>query len=202
MSSAFVVGYTGETGKALVKELIARKRFQKLVLFGRRKPETEFPSFVECKVIDFDKLDDLKQEFAGFEQGFNCLGSTRTHHGTEMFLKVDKEYTIKVAQIAKEGGCKHYHLVSSMGASKSRNLYTNTKWEAEEATIACNFDRVSIYQPGMIMVDRVESRPMEHFFRVSFFYQVLLSHRLKLDVISGYLQTNRVGLPHCFYYAG
>lgn len=33
---AFVMGYTGETGKALVKELNRQKVFTKVVLIGRR----------------------------------------------------------------------------------------------------------------------------------------------------------------------
>ena len=168
MNSAFVVGFTGETGKALVKELIARNRFQKLILIGRRKPEMELPSYVECKVVDFDKLEDYKDAFAGCDQGFNCLGSSRAKHGVETFLKVDKEYTIKVAQLAKEGGCKHYHLITAQGTSQSRNLYLNTKWEVEQATSECGFEFTSFYRPGMIMVDREESRPTERFFRVSF----------------------------------
>ena len=34
---AFVVGYTGETGKELVKALSATKPFTRVVLIGRRK---------------------------------------------------------------------------------------------------------------------------------------------------------------------
>lgn len=43
LNSAFVVGYTGATGKALVKELASSKRFEKVVLIGRRKVEYEAP---------------------------------------------------------------------------------------------------------------------------------------------------------------
>ena len=35
--SAFVVGYTGEVGKALVKDLNKLKIFKKVVLLGRRE---------------------------------------------------------------------------------------------------------------------------------------------------------------------
>lgn len=35
--SAFVIGYTGETGKALVKELDQVKAFKRVVLVGRRQ---------------------------------------------------------------------------------------------------------------------------------------------------------------------
>lgn len=35
--TALVTGYTGESGKALVKELVENKQFQKIILIGRRK---------------------------------------------------------------------------------------------------------------------------------------------------------------------
>ena len=36
---AFVLGYTGETGKQIVKLLLENKIFKQLVLIGRRKVE-------------------------------------------------------------------------------------------------------------------------------------------------------------------
>lgn len=41
LKSAFVVGYTGATGKELVKELAKSNRFERVVLIGRRKVEYE-----------------------------------------------------------------------------------------------------------------------------------------------------------------
>lgn len=35
-STAFVLGYTGETGKILVKRLLEEEIFKKLILIGRR----------------------------------------------------------------------------------------------------------------------------------------------------------------------
>lgn len=42
--TAFVVGYTGEVGKQLTRELLQRKVFGKVILVGRRSVEVENPS--------------------------------------------------------------------------------------------------------------------------------------------------------------
>lgn len=42
-SRAFVVGYTGASGKELVKVLAASNKFEEVVLIGRRKVEYESP---------------------------------------------------------------------------------------------------------------------------------------------------------------
>ena len=47
LKSAFVVGYTGAVGRDVVKALVDSKRFEKVVLIGRRKVEYEDPAFQE-----------------------------------------------------------------------------------------------------------------------------------------------------------
>ena len=49
-------------------------------------------------------------------------------HLQEAFYKVDHDYVVDAAKIAADGGCEHFHLVSSKGASAgSSNLYLKTK---------------------------------------------------------------------------
>ena len=49
--SSFIVGYTGEVGKALVYELNQMKIFKKVVLIGRRKiPLDVGPEFVSSMI--------------------------------------------------------------------------------------------------------------------------------------------------------
>ena len=45
--SAFVVGWTGEVGKELVKQLAKTKVFQRVVLIGRRNVEYTDPDLME-----------------------------------------------------------------------------------------------------------------------------------------------------------
>jgi oxidoreductase len=108
--TCFVLGASGESGKALIKELIRLKPFERVVLIGRRKldyqdeelrklvgrsPFSRFslhlsviPTtcnvFQEQRVIDFDKIEDHKAEFAGFNVGYCCLGTTRGKSGADV----------------------------------------------------------------------------------------------------------------------
>lgn len=46
----------------------------------------------------------------------------------EGFVRVDRDYVFKSAELAKAGGCKHFNLLSSKGADKSSNfLYLQVK---------------------------------------------------------------------------
>lgn len=171
-------------GKELVKVLAETPQFTRVTLIGRRQvnlpgPDTDarYNKFDE-KIIDFDNLSEyadafkvraltimiiLIQQFTwsyfpleqGYDVGFSSLGTTRAKAGAEGFYKVDHDYVVNAAKLAKEGGCKHFHLVSSKSANKDAYfLYPKTKGEVEEEVKAMGFDRVSIYRPGLFLVER------------------------------------------------
>ncbi|XP_012938592.1 oxidoreductase HTATIP2 isoform X2 [Aplysia californica] len=188
--TAFVLGYSGEVGKALVEELNQLKVFKRVVLIGRRQvPLSVGPEF-EQRVVDFENLDDHKDAFKDLDMGFCCLGTTRGKSGVPGFIRVDHDYVLLSAEIAKAHSCKHFSLVSSQGANKNSSfLYPRTKGQVEEALKVMHFDRLSIYRPGLLMVDRQESRPMEATLRtllrpVSYFFPTAVTTPVKVMALA------------------
>ncbi|XP_062583368.1 oxidoreductase HTATIP2-like [Saccostrea cucullata] len=159
---AFVVGYTGETGKEVVKALSLSDSFERVLLIGRRQTSVtdRLGQKFEEKIVDFDKLEEYNDVFAGCDVGFNCLGTTRSKSGgKEGFYKVDHDYVMKTAEIAKHNGCKHFLHVSSQGSDKNSCLfYTQTKGIVEEELQNLQFEHLSIFRPGFLLCDRQESR--------------------------------------------
>ncbi|XP_063802447.1 oxidoreductase HTATIP2 [Pseudophryne corroboree] len=166
--SCFILGATGETGKALLKEILQTQLFSKITLIGRRKLAFEDEAYnnVNQEVVDFDKLDEYSAAFQGHDVGFCCLGTTKAKSGEAGFIRVDHDYVMKSAQLAKSGGCKHFNLESSKGANKGSSfLYLRVKGEVEAEIEELAFERYSIFRPAVLMVDRQESRPSEWFAR-------------------------------------
>ncbi|TSM20276.1 Oxidoreductase HTATIP2 [Bagarius yarrelli] len=162
--SCFVLGASGETGKALVKEIVQRNVFHRVTLIGRRLLSFEDKAYenVVQEVVDFEKLDNYAQVFQGHDVGYCCLGTTKAKAGTEGFIRVDHDYVLKSAELAKAGGCTHFHLESSKGADKTSSfLYLKTKGQVEADVEELNFERYSVYRPAVLLVDREESRPAE-----------------------------------------
>ena len=91
---------------------------------------------------------------------FSCLGTTKKQAGSIAAQRiVDFDYQLQIAQIAVENGVPHYLLVSSSGANaKSRAAYMKMKGELEEQVKALPFQRISIFQPSLLLGDRPESR--------------------------------------------
>ncbi|XP_041790598.1 oxidoreductase HTATIP2 [Chelmon rostratus] len=162
--SCFVLGASGETGRLLLQELLECNIFSKITLIGRRLLTFEDKAYENLaqEVVDFEKLDDHAAAFQGHDVGYCCLGTTRAKAGAEGFVRVDHDYVLKSAELAKSGGCTQFHLESSRGADKNSNfLYLQVKGQVEADIEALGFDRYAIYRPGVLLVDRQESRPGE-----------------------------------------
>ncbi|XP_072236088.1 oxidoreductase HTATIP2 isoform X2 [Leuresthes tenuis] len=162
--SCFVLGASGETGKVLLQELLERNIFFKITLIGRRQLTFEGKPYENLiqEVVDFEKLDEHAVAFQGHDVGYCCLGTTRAKAGVDGFIRVDHDYVLKSAELAKAGGCTQFHLESSRGADKnSKFLYLKVKGQVEADIEALGFDRFSVYRPGVLLVDRQESRPGE-----------------------------------------
>ncbi|KAE8297683.1 Oxidoreductase HTATIP2 [Larimichthys crocea] len=162
--SCFILGASGETGRLLLQELLDRNIFSKITLIGRRQLTFEGEAYENLaqEVVDFEKLDDYAAAFQGHDVGYCCLGTTRAKAGVDGFIRVDHDYVLKSAELAKSGGCTQFHLESSRGADKNSNfLYLKVKGQVEADIEALGFDRYAIYRPGVLLVDRQESRPSE-----------------------------------------
>ncbi|XP_045340731.1 oxidoreductase HTATIP2 isoform X1 [Leopardus geoffroyi] len=169
--SVFILGASGETGRVLLKEILEQNLFSKVTLIGRRKLTFDEEAYknVNQEVVDFEKLDDYASAFQGHDVGFCCLGTTRKKAGAEGFVRVDRDYVLKSAELAKAGGCKHFNLLSSKGADKLSNfLYLQVKGEVEARVEELQFERYSVFRPGFLLCDRQESRPVEWLVRKFF----------------------------------
>ena len=154
---AFVLGASGETGKELINILVSNKSFTRVVIIGRRKLEFNEEKFkkIEQEVVDFDKLQEYEKVFEGFDVGYCCLGTTKGKSGTSGFIKVDRDYVVESAKLAKQGGCNEFHLLTGQGSNKnSWFLYPRVKGEVEEQVAHLNFNKLCIYRPGLLLCDR------------------------------------------------
>lgn len=198
--SCFVLGASGETGQVLLKELLRRNLFSKITLIGRRQLDLKDRAreAVVQEVVDFEKLDDFAGAFAGHDVGYCCLGTTRAKAGADGFVRVDHDYVLKSAELAKAGGCSQFHLESSRGADKSSSfLYLQTKGQVEADIEALGFSRFSVYRPGVLLVERQESRPGEYLARQFFkaFSPICPSMSVPVQTVAAAMVSNTLLQP-------
>ena len=158
-NKSIVLGSTGLIGKHLLTYL--GEKDLSVIAITRRSIE-DIPKNASPMIIDFDEFLD-QGHLPGCEHIYICLGTTIKKAGSqESFKKVDLDYCLGFAKKARESGATKISLVTSVGANAdSKNFYLETKGKLENEIKAMGFDSVNIFQPGLLLGNRDEIRPLE-----------------------------------------
>lgn len=158
MKTALLVGATGLVGSFVLEQLLQDSSFDSVVVLSRKSLNKNNPKLKEV-IVNFDELGKYSNDIKA-DAVFCCLGTTIKAAGSqEAFKKVDYEYPLRVAEIAKQNGTQTYLLISALGSSKSSIIFYNrVKGEVEEAIGKLNFNAFHILQPSLIIGERKESR--------------------------------------------
>jgi uncharacterized protein YbjT (DUF2867 family) len=159
--TVLLLGASGLVGSHCLPILLSDERIDHVTVLVRRTLNISHPKLTET-IVDFDKLDNYASEIKA-DAVLSCLGTTLRQAGSSVkFTKVDYEYQLKVAEIAKRNSAKAFILLSSSGADKkSVVLYTKVKGEVEDAISKLGYEKVVILRPSILIGDRDESRPGE-----------------------------------------
>ncbi|MEH7308747.1 NAD(P)H-binding protein, partial [Neobacillus drentensis] len=156
--TALILGATGLVGNELVKILTQQKNYEKLHLLVRRPIESN-NAVCEEHVVDFEQLHTYRELFQVTDV-FCCLGTTiKKAKSKEAFRKVDYEYPIEAAKIAKVSGVEKFLIITAMGSNpKSRIFYNQVKGEVEESLGKLDLPSVHIFRPSLLLGERSEFR--------------------------------------------
>lgn len=158
-NKSIVLGSTGLIGKHLLTYL-GEKDLSVIAI--SRRPIDDIPKNVSPMIIDFDEFLD-QGHLPDCKNIYICLGTTIKKAGSkESFKKVDLDYCLGFAKKARESGATTISLVTSIGANAdSKNFYLKTKGKLENEIKTMGFDSVNIFQPGLLLGNRDEIRPLE-----------------------------------------
>lgn len=156
-----ILGASGLVGGKCLQHSLSDPRIDKVVAVVRRDLNIEHPKLTQM-IVDFDKLDNYASKIKA-DAVLSALGTTIKQAGSSTkFTKVDYEYQVKIAEIARRNGTQTFVLVSSSGANKkSLILYTKVKGEVEDTISKLGFEKVAILRPSVLLGERKDSRPGE-----------------------------------------
>lgn len=156
--SALIAGATGLTGSELVKVLLKDPAYDKVKVLTRRPLDMDHPKLEQIKA-DFFRLDQYAEHFK-VNDVFCCLGTTIKKAGSQKaFRRVDYDYPVKIAQLAKAAGAKKFLVISAMGADVRSNVfYSRVKGQMEEALKKIEFPALHIFRPSLLLGKRDEFR--------------------------------------------
>lgn len=156
--TALIAGASGLIGSELLHILLKGKEYDRVVAIVRSPMYLTHPKLIE-KVVDFNQLNEHIDCFK-VDDVFCCLGTTIKKAKTkDAMKKIDVEYPLNIAKIAKEQGAKQYVLVSSMNANPNSTVfYSKIKGILEQELMKIPYESISIMRPSLLLGNRMEFR--------------------------------------------
>jgi len=161
--TAILAGATGLVGGECLRRLLASPRYERVIVVTRRKlADVAAERKLRQVVTEFENLGEVRDRLRG-DHVYCALGTTIRKAGSqERFRAVDYEYPLRLAQLTRKNGARHFSIVSALGASRSSPFfYSRVKGEAEEGLRQLGWPSLAIVRPSVIAGDRAEPRPLE-----------------------------------------
>ena len=151
--SIIILGATGAVGGEALKSLIATNQFEKITLLGRRNVEGISNKKITQHKMDIFNVNSYENVLLNHSIAICTLGvGEPSKVSKEDFIKIDKKAVIDFAKACKKAGVRHFELLSSVSIDvKSSSFYLRTKAELVEVLKDLNFERLSVFQPSMIL---------------------------------------------------
>jgi uncharacterized protein YbjT (DUF2867 family) len=156
--TALLLGGTGLVGSHCLNQLVADGRYSRVTALTRRPLPgvEESEGRLDVRVVDFDRLAE-QWDFTATDV-YCCLGTTM-NSSREEFQRVDHDYPVEAARLARKAGAVRLALVSAVGANaQSRISLLRVKGETERDIATLGYDCVDIFQPGTLLGDRTKRR--------------------------------------------
>lgn len=160
--TACIIGASGLVGGHLLDLLSEREEYSHIKVVNRRSLDISDNKIEEIIIEDFDQLDQYVAALKA-DDYFCCLGTTIKKAGSkEAFKKVDFDYVVNIAAVAKENDAASFSVISAMGAKASSMIFYNkVKGEMEDAVKALKNKKTYIIRPSLISGERKEQRAGE-----------------------------------------
>jgi uncharacterized protein YbjT (DUF2867 family) len=151
--SIVMLGASGAVGTEALKALLQLKNIKQLTLLGRKTIPNTNVDFVQQHTININDSNSYQDYLAGHTTAICTLGvGEPSKISKEEFIKIDKTAVVDFATACKKAGVSHFELLASVGINPKLNtFYLRIKGELVEELKALDFERLSIFQPSMIL---------------------------------------------------
>ena len=163
MKTVLILGATGQVGQALLELALQHPEISRVVAPTRRPLPPH--ANLDNPLVNIEQL---PEDAAWWKSDLTlcALGTTiRQTKSKAGFYRVDHDYVLAAAKLARRAGTPTFGLVSSLGAdTSSRVFYLRVKGETEQALATLGFTSQVIVRPSLLIGGtRASARPLEAF---------------------------------------
>lgn len=161
MKRAIIAGASGLIGKHLLQIILNENVYDEVLILVRKELPIQQKKLKQL-LIDYKRVKNYSELIKG-DAFFCCLGTTKKKTPNEIeYRKIDHDYPLQLAEIAKQNNISQYHLVSASSANAaSKIFYSRLKGETEDDIIKVELPSLHIYRPMLLTGNRNETRVVE-----------------------------------------
>ena len=154
-ASVVMLGATGTVGGQVVAHLLGplKNQVERLTLLGRRPVPSVAGKGLAQHTVDVFSPSSYQHLLPGHDCAVCTFGVGESSKVSKAELeKTDKDAVVAFATACKSAGVRHFEMLVSVGAdAKSASFYLRLKGQLQDALIALKFERLSLFQPSMIL---------------------------------------------------
>ncbi len=159
--TAIIIGATGLVGSSLLEQILADRRYEKVITLSRKRIPNNNPKH-ENHIADLLDRATYEEHIKG-DHLFICTGTTQSKTpDKEQYYRIEHDLPVEVSKTALQNGVHTVIAVSALGADPdSRFIYNRGKGDMERDIEQLGFSNTYFVQPAIIGGEREEKRTFE-----------------------------------------
>ncbi|GAB5539965.1 MAG: epimerase [Salibacteraceae bacterium] len=194
---AIITGATGMIGKGVLLECLDHKEVTEVLVITRNPTGETHPKLMELIHKDFTNFDSIKDQMAGYDACYHCMGVSAATMNEANYTKLTYEVSIALANtLYALNPNMTFIYVSGVGtdsSEKGRQMWARVKGKTENDLLKIGFKQSYMFRPGMIVPLRgIKSRTKLYQFMYDYFMWLLWI--VKAISPSSVIDTTKIGL--------
>ena len=148
-----MLGASGAVGAEVLARLIKMPQVRRVTVLVRRPIDGIRGDIVRQVTVDVLDPHAYRHLLDGHDSAICTLGVGQpSKMSRDEFTRIDRDAVAHFATACKDAGVAHFELLGLVGAdASSRSFYLRSKGQLRDALVALKFERLSIFQPSMIL---------------------------------------------------
>lgn len=149
-----ITGATGMVGKGVLLECLDNEAVSSVLAINRKSVEVQHPKLKEVIHKDFFDLSAVRQDLAGYDACFFCLGISAFRQSEAAYTRITYDLTMNFAEeLLALNKNMTFIYVSGAGtdsSEQSRTMWTRVKGKTENDVLKMGFKDAYAFRPAYI----------------------------------------------------
>jgi len=172
-----ITGASGMVGEGVLHECLLHPGVESVLVIGRKQCGTVNPKLKEIIHKDFFDLSSVKNELAGYDACFFCLGVSSVNMKENVYCNLTYNLTMNFAKtLCRQGNNMTFCYISGSGtdsSEKGRIRWARVKGKTENDLMKLPFKKVYNFRPGFLKPTKGLNNTLKYYKYIEWLFPML-----------------------------